>query len=458
MSCATVAPDPANAPLASVLILAEGVAVWAAATSKAPMTVTVALFARLAASTMPARTSELMSVVALAAAPLARPKAPALTVTSEVSSPTDQIASDPAVMSAFSPIVALVLLVTSPVAVAAPTPINPPAEASELTCWRLAVLAERMAAPVITSLPEVSIPASTFASLCAAAKVDCTPRRIPPPEARAVTSSLERPVSAPASARTERLPSLKSLPAPPTLALASRLVRATAVLAPTPAVLATVMPATSAVCPTSDKAEAVRPPAVIRTAEAVAVTLPFVVTSAVPPPAAKARSPAAIEVTSTAATRSDCAFASTNACPAKVVSAGSTAKRVISVAAPSIRASVTLPLVIVAFAPPPDSATPPYEADVADAEEVTRTSAKSLARTVSAAATTSLSRRLAVMLFESVAVASDTEIAIAPPSPTEPEIDDDRTVALMLDESMASAVTRPRVAVKLELVAVVDTA
>jgi copper oxidase (laccase) domain-containing protein len=35
------------------------------------------------------------------------------------------------------------------------------------------------------------------------------------------------------------------------------------------------------------------------------------------------------------------------------------------------------------------------------------------------------------MLFESVAVASDTEIAIAPPSPTEPEIDDDRTVAVV---------------------------
>ena len=209
---------------------------------------------------------------------------------------------------------------TSPVELAAPTPIRPPAAASELTDWRLPLLAEMTTAPLAVTTPEVSIPATTLASLCAAAEVDCTPNKTPPPDARAVTSSLDRPERAVDSAKIVRLPTLKLLLAPPTVAVESRLVVTTALLTPTAAVVATVIPQTSAVCPTSDRDDTVNPTAVSRTEEAPAVTVPPVVTLAVPPLAARAKNPAAIESTSTVATRSDWAEASTKALPARVAS------------------------------------------------------------------------------------------------------------------------------------------
>ena len=62
------------------------------------------------------------------------------------------------------------------------------------------------------------------------------------------------------------------------------------------------------------------------------------------------------------------------------------------------------------------------------------------------------------MVFEMSADASETDTAIAPPNPTDPAIEAERTVASISDVSFAFIVTRPVVAVKLDPSALVDTA
>ena len=112
-------------------------------------------------------------------------------------------------------------------------------------------------------------------------------------------------------------------------------------------------------------------------------------------------------------------------------------------AGPSTSASIVFVLLITAFAPPPDRAIPPNDALTADAEDTTLTVAVSIAETFMFPAVTMLSRTRAVIVFDRLALASETEIAAAPPRPTEPATEADRTVASMVLESVATTFRVP---------------
>ena len=125
------------------------------------MTLTVDLRPEDVASTIPAETSEVMRVVAVAAEPLARPKAPETTPTETASLPTAEMDRLPAVRLTSSPTLALTLVFVVPRPKAAPTPIRPPATALErIRCSSLPV-AEITALPLITSVAPASMPAAT---------------------------------------------------------------------------------------------------------------------------------------------------------------------------------------------------------------------------------------------------------------------------------------------------------
>ena len=210
-----------------------------------------------------------------------------------------------------------------------------------------------MLAPLVSA-------ARTVLELNSCALVDCTPMRMPPPEARATASANRLLPEGADRASTDSAPRLY-VPDPPTRAETLVVVSTRAELAPIPAVVPTVMPwAAARLVPVRSARTATVPLVAVMLAPVTwALNVPPASISATPPPPAMAKKPTAMELTSISASRETSDTASMVASPANVI------------VPPETSASRKPSSEISARAPPPEAAKPIPVAAIEEASAVT---------------------------------------------------------------------------------------